>query len=64
MTQGIKGNFIRNKMALILSNLVAPMEWRYDILSNVGLFLLIFAIIFVCNHIQHLFEHLMTMHLK
>ena len=30
MTQEIKGDFIRNKMALILSNLVA-MEWRYDI---------------------------------
>ena len=30
VTQGIKGNFIRNKVALILSNLVA-VEGRYHI---------------------------------
>ena len=49
LIQGLKGNFIRNKMALILSNLVA-VEWRYDIFlqSEVELFLLIFAV-FVYN---------------
>ena len=30
ITQEIKGNFIRDKTALIRSNLV-PVEWRYDI---------------------------------
>ena len=59
LIQGLKGNFIRNKMALILSNLVA-VEWRYDIFlqSEVELFLLIFAV-FVYNLAWHLFGHLL-----
>ena len=46
LIQGLKGNFIRNKMALILSNLVA-VEWRYDIFlqSEVELYLIFFAVL-------------------